>query len=172
VPVAAAVDGYGAGDDDERSPVATHDQSIEVYGSLRAVYSQWTQFETYRFFMDGVRSVTRTGDDVTRWVIDRDGQKREFDATVSEDEANHRVTWAAASGSTFAGVATVYPIDERTTRVRLQTDIEGEAAEPGGAIRPGEGRQAEGDLDRFKRYVEASGDETGAWQGFVGGQPT
>lgn len=151
--------------------MATHDQSIEVYGSLRAVYSQWTQFETYRSFMDGVRSVTRTGDGVTHWVLDLDGQKREFDAIVSEDEANHRVTWASTNGPTFAGVATVYAGDERTTRVRLQTDIEGEAAEPGGATRPGEGRHAEGDLDRFKRYVEASGDETGAWQGFVGGPP-
>ncbi|MDQ2725558.1 MAG: cyclase [Actinomycetota bacterium] len=152
--------------------MATHDQSIEVYGSLRAVYRQWTQFETYRFFMDGVRSVTRSGDGMTHWIVERDGQECEFDAAISEDETNHRVTWAATSSPTFAGLATVYPIDARTTRVRLQTDIEGEAADPGGATRPGEGGQAERDLDRFKRYVEASGDETGAWQGFVGDQPT
>ena len=152
--------------------MATHDQSIEVYGSLRAVYSQWTQFETYRFFMHGVRSVARTGEGTTHWVVDDDGRKREFDAAISEDEANHRVTWTAADGPTFVGVATMYPIDERTTRVRLQTEIEGEPADPSGATRPGEGRSAEGDLDRFKRYVEASGDETGAWQGFVGGQST
>lgn len=152
--------------------MATHDQSIEVYGSLRAVYNQWTQFETYRFFMDGVRSVTRTGEGLTHWVVVDDGRQREFEVAISEDQADHRVTWTATSGPRFAGVATVYPIDERTTRVRLQTEIEGEGAEPGATNRPGEGRQAEGDLDRFKRYVEASGDETGAWQGFVGGQPT
>lgn len=152
--------------------MATHDQSIEVYGSLRAVYKQWTQFETYRYFMDGVRSVARTGEGMTHWVVDDDdGRKREFDAAVSEDEANHRVTWSATSGSTFAGVATVYPIDERTSRVRLETD-DGAGVAPAAATLPGEGRQAEGDLDRFKRYFEASGDETGAWQGFVGGQPT
>jgi uncharacterized membrane protein len=148
--------------------VATHDQSIEVYGSLRAVYNQWTQFETYRFFMHGVCSVARTGEGVTHWVIDDEGWKREFDAAISEDEANYRVTWTATEGPKFVGVATMYPIDERTTRVRLQSEIEGEPADPSGAIKPGEGRSA--DLDRFRRYVEASGDETGAWQGFVGGQ--
>lgn len=151
--------------------MATHDQSIEVYGSLRAVYRQWTQFDTYRFFMDGVRSVTRTGEGVTHWVVDDDWGKREFDAATSEDEANHRVTWTAADGPTFAGAVTVYPIDERTSRVRLQTEIEGDRGDTG-PTRPGEGRQPERDLDRFKRYVEAAGDETGAWQGFVGGQPT
>lgn len=150
--------------------MATHDRSIEVYGSPRAVYNQWTQYETYPFFMDGVRSVTRTAEGMTHWVVERHGQRQEFDAVISEDEANHRVSWKATNGPTFTGVVTVHPVHERTTRVRLQTEIEGEAQEPDPAPRPGEGRAHESDLDSFKRYVEASGDETAAWQSFVTGR--
>lgn len=149
--------------------MATSDESIEVDGSLRAVYNQWTQFETYRYFLEDVTSVARTGPTTTRWDIDARQGRRTFDADVTEDPVARRVTWASTAGPRYAGIVTLYRIDDSTTRVRLQTDVDVDGAGEQDRARPGGGRRPESDLDRFKRYVEASGDETGAWQGFVGG---
>lgn len=136
--------------------VTTNDEQIEVSANPGAVYHQWTQVETYRYFLDGVLSVTRTGPTSTHWVVSDGRGSREFDAEITEEVSGRRFEWAATSGPVHRGTVTLYEIDRATTRVRLETEIEGQDA-----------GQVRGDLARFKDYLEASGDETAAWQGFV-----
>ena len=147
--------------------MTTNEEIIEVNAGVSTVFRQWTQVDTYRYFLDGVLSVTRTGPTTTHWTVVDGRASREFDADVAEAGDGTRFTWRSTSGPTHQGTVTLYEIDRVTTRVRLQTDIEGRRSDPVAPIPPGSGRRAPGDLDRFKDYIEASGDETGAWQGFV-----
>jgi uncharacterized membrane protein len=139
--------------------VTTNDELIEVNAPLATVYRQWAQVESYRYFLDGVLSVERTGPTTMHWVVAADGDgSREFDAQITEEVEGRRFAWAATSGPAFTATVTLDEVDRVTTRVRLETEADG-AAPTGGA--------SPGDLARFKDYLEASGDETAAWQAFT-----
>ncbi|HVV21544.1 MAG TPA: SRPBCC family protein, partial [Pseudonocardiaceae bacterium] len=96
------------------------------------------------------------------------GVRREFDATITEQRPDERVAWRADNGPTQAGVVTFHRIDNETTRVHLQLELEPEGiAERAGAIAGVIGHSLQGDLERFKDFVEARGVQTGAWRGEV-----
>jgi uncharacterized membrane protein len=148
--------------------VSTIEESIDVKVPVRVAYDQWTQFEEFPRFMEGVESVTQMGDDRVHWIADIAGVRREWDATITEQHPDERVAWAATEGAENAGVVTFHRIDEETTRLMLQLDFEPEgfveaAGDALGFVR----RRAAGDLERFKEFIEARGSETGAWRGDI-----
>ena len=142
--------------------------SIEVKVPVSSAYNQWTQFEEFPSFMEGVKSVTQTDDTHLHWVAEIAGREKEWDAEISEQHPDERVAWHATAGAENAGVVTFHRIDDETTRVTLQLD-----AEPDGVIETvGTAlglleRRVKGDLERFKEFIEARGTETGAWRGDV-----
>jgi uncharacterized membrane protein len=143
-------------------------ESIDVKVPVSTAYNQWTQFEEFPRFMEGVKSVRQTDDTHLRWVAEIGGVEKEWDAEIAEQHPDERVAWRATSGAQNAGVVTFHRIDDETTRVTLQMDVdpEGLVENVGTALGFLE-RRVKADLERFKEYIESRGTETGAWRGEV-----
>lgn len=143
-------------------------ESVDVEVPIRVAYNQWTQFEEFPRFMEGVESVTQLDDTHLRWVADFGGARREWQARIDEQHPDERVAWHATEGASNAGVVTFHRLDDRHTRVMLQLDFDPDGmvemiGDKLGFVR----RRATGDLERFKEFVEARGSETGGWRGDV-----
>lgn len=146
------------------------EESIAVNVPVRTAYNQWTQFETFPQFMEGVQRIEQRTDELTHWVTKIDGVEREFDATITEQIPDERVAWTTVKGQAKqAGVVTFHRLDDTRTKVMLQMDYAPEgltetAGDKLGFVK----RQVAGDLGRFKQFIEQrGGQETGAWRGEV-----
>ena len=153
--------------------MSTVEESIEVDVPLRTAYDQWTQFEQFPTFMEGVESLTQIDDTHLHWVAEIGGVRREWQAEIVEQRPDERVAWRATEGASNAGAITFHRIDDNTTRLMLQLDFEPEGVveqvgDKLGFVR----RRAIGDLKRFKAFIEGRGDETGAWRGEVDRPPS
>jgi len=143
-------------------------ESIDVKVPVSTAYNQWTQFESFPRFMEGVKSVTQTDDTHLHWVAEVGGAEKEWDAEITEQHPDERVAWNATSGAENAGVVTFHRIDDQTTRVTLQMDVDPEGLiENVGTALGFLDRRVKGDLERFKEFIESRGAETGAWRGEV-----
>ena len=143
-------------------------ESIDVKVPVSTAYNQWTQFEDFPHFMEGVKSVAQTDDTHLHWVAEVGGAEKEWDAEITEQHADERVAWKATSGAENAGVVTFHRIDDETSRVTLQMDVDPEGlVENVGTALGFLDRRVKGDLDKFKEYIESRGAESGAWRGEV-----
>ena len=148
--------------------MSTIEQTIDVNVPLHTAYNQWTQFEDFPSFMEGVESVTQLDDRHLRWIADIGGQKREWQAEIVAQEPDRRVAWRATDGKDNAGVVTFQPLDQTTTRVEVQMQWEPEGMkEKAGSMVGMDDRRVKGDLERFKDMIEQRGVESGAWRGDV-----
>jgi uncharacterized membrane protein len=146
----------------------TVEESIDVNVPVRTAYDQWTQFETFPQFMEGVESVRQLDDTHLHWEADITGVTRQWDAEITEQTPDQRVAWRATEGAENAGVVTFHRVDDGVTRVMLQLEFEPEGVvEQAGDALGFVKRRATGDLGRFKEFIEARGAETGAWRGEV-----
>jgi uncharacterized membrane protein len=148
--------------------MSTIEQSIEVNVPVETAYNQWTQFEEFPRFMEGIESVTQLDDTHLRWVADIGGETEEWQAEIVEQKPDERVAWRAVEGKGNAGVVTFHRVGDAATRVMLQMDWEPEGMKEkiGSALGVDSGR-VKADLERFKEIVERRGAETGAWRGEV-----
>jgi len=146
--------------------MSTIEQSIEVRVPLSTAYGQWTQFEEFPHFMEGVDEVRQLDDTHLHWVASFGGRRHEWDAEVTEQRPDERVAWRSTDGKANAGVVTFHRVDEGTTRVMVQMDFEPEGVveKVGDAINAPD-RRVKGDLERFRDLIESRGRETGAWRG-------
>jgi uncharacterized membrane protein len=148
--------------------MSTTEQSVEVEVPVRTAYDQWTQFEEFPRFMEGVESVRQLDDTHLHWKAEIAGATREWDAEITEQRPDERVAWKSLSGTTNAGVVTFHRIADDRTRIMLQLDVDPEGmVETVGDKLGFVSRRAEGDLQRFKEFIEARGSESGAWRGTV-----
>ena len=148
--------------------MSTIEQTIDVNVPLHTAYNQWTQFEEFPSFMEGVESVTQLDDRHLRWVAEVGGEKREWQAEIVDQEPDRRVAWRATDGKDNAGTVTFQPIDQTTTRVEVQMQWEPEGMkEKAGSMVGMDDRRVKGDLERFKDMIEKRGVETGAWRGDI-----
>jgi uncharacterized membrane protein len=148
--------------------MSTVEKSIEVDVPVSTVYNQWTQFESFPQFMDGVQRVDQTSPTTTHWVTSIAGVDRRFEAEITEQHPDERIAWTAVDGPKQAGVVTFHRLDAGRTRVMLQMDFEPEGVvETAGDKLGVVGRRVEGDLKRFKSFIESRGTEEGAWRGAV-----
>jgi uncharacterized membrane protein len=153
--------------------VTTVLETIEVDVPVRSAYDQWTQFESFPQFMEGVEHVKQLDDTRLHWVAKIGGQKREWDAKIVEQEPDKRVAWTAVQGTGNAGRVEFAPLSDTRTQVHLELDYEpGGFAEKAGAATGVVQRRAKRDLERFKEFIEERGVETGAWRGEVKGGTT
>ncbi len=143
-------------------------QEIDVNVPLSTAYNQWTQFEEFPHFMEGVKSVTQLDDTRLRWVAEVAGQEKEWIAEIVEQAPDVRVAWRAISGAENAGVVAFHRVDDNTTRIELALEVEPEGVvETAGTALGILERRVAGDLERFKEFIEGRGAETGAWRGTV-----
>ena len=148
--------------------MATIEESIEVNVPVSTAYNQWTQFEEFPTFMEGVESVQQLDDAHLRWVAEIGGKRREWEAEISEQKPDERVAWKATSGHGNSGVVTFHRLDDNRSRVTVQMEHEAEGlTEQLGSVLGSDSRQVKSDLERFKQLIESRGRETGAWRGEV-----
>ena len=148
--------------------MASIETSVEVGRPVRTVYNQWTQFESFPRFMEGVEEVRQVDDTHLRWRADIAGQEREWDAEITEQTPDQRIAWKSTDGAENAGVVTFHRLDDDRTKIMLQLDFEPEGiVETVGDKLGFVSRRAEGDLGRFKDFIEGTPSETGAWRGEV-----
>jgi uncharacterized membrane protein len=147
-------------------------QTVDVAVPVSTAYNQWTQFETFPKFMEGVERIEQVTPTRTHWVTKIAGVQREFDAEITEQRPDERVAWRTDHGTHQAGVVTFHRIDDRRTRVTLQLEHEPEGVvEKAGDALGIVQRRVKGDLEHFKEFIEARGHEEGAWRGEVGRSP-
>ena len=148
-------------------------EAVEVEVPVRTAYNQWTQFEEFPQFMEGVKEVRQLDDTHLHWTDEVAGRTKEWDAEVTEQRPDERVAWRSEAGTDNAGVVTFHKIDDGRSRVTVQID-----AEPDGPIEAaGDAlglleKRVKGDLQRFKGFIESRGAETGSWRGEVEQDPT
>jgi carbon monoxide dehydrogenase subunit G len=144
------------------------EKSILVNVPLSVAYNQWTQFEEFPHFMKGVKSVTQLDDQNLNWVVEIAGVRRQWNARILEQVPDRKVSWAATEGATNAGSVTFEDVGGGQTQVHLSLEYEPEGfvEKVGDKLHVVENR-AEGDLDRFKEFIESEGYATGAWRGSV-----
>jgi uncharacterized membrane protein len=144
------------------------EKQIEVDVPVATAYNQWTQFETFPRFMEGVEEVRQLDDRTVHWRARIGGKEEEWDAVITVQEPDRRIAWRSISGAANAGDVRFEAADgggKAKVTLHLVYQPEGAVEKAGTAVGALD-RQVEGDLERFKRFVEAGG-ETGAWRGEI-----
>jgi uncharacterized membrane protein len=148
--------------------MASIEKSIEVRVPVHTAYNQWTQFQEFPRFMEGVREVRQIDDTHLHWRAEIGGKEEEWDAVITEQIPDERIAWKNVSGAKNAGVVTFHKLDPETTKLMLQIDYEPQGAiENIGSALGVVGHRVQADLERFKEFVETRGVETGGWRGEV-----
>jgi uncharacterized membrane protein len=148
--------------------MARIEESIDVNVPVSTAYNQWTQFEEFPKFMEGVESVKQIDDTRLHWVAEIGGKRHEWDAQITEQKPDQRIAWKAVDGHYNLGTVMFEPIDSNSTRINVVMEHETEGiVESLGSALGADSRRVKGDLERFKELVEARGAETGAWRGEV-----
>ena len=144
--------------------------SIEVQVPVQQAYNQWTQFEEFPKFMDGIQSVQQLDETHVQWVAEIRGESRQWTTEITEQQPDEKIAWKTIDGEVRNdGVVTFEQVGENQTRVNVQMDVEGESAAENvagdllGVVKD----QVHGDLERFKQLIENRDHETGAWRGEV-----
>jgi uncharacterized membrane protein len=149
----------------------TIEKSIEVNAPIRTVYNQWTQFEEFPRFMEGVEEVRQLDDKRLHWKAKIAGKTKEWDAEIFEQIPDQRVAWRSMTGAKNSGMVNFFPVGPVTTRITLTLNYEPEGAvEKVGDAVGAVSMRVEGDLKKFKEFIESRGGETGAWRGEVHGR--
>jgi uncharacterized membrane protein len=143
-------------------------ETIEVEVPLSTAYNQWTQFEEFPRFMEGVQSVRQLDEARLLWKAEIGGKTVEWQAKITEQVPDLRVAWRSISGAKNAGVVRFDRIGDALTRVNLELEYEPEGmVENIGDFLGVVQRRAKGDLQRFKTFIEHRARETGAWRGSI-----
>jgi uncharacterized membrane protein len=144
--------------------------SIEVQVPVQQAYNQWTQFEQFPKFMDGIQSVQQLDETHVQWVAEIGGASRQWTTEITEQKPDEKIAWKTIKGEVRNdGVVTFEQVDANQTRVNVEMDVEGDstmenvAGDLLGVVKD----QVHGDLERFKQLIEKRDEETGAWRGEV-----
>jgi uncharacterized membrane protein len=143
-------------------------KSIDVHVPARTAYNQWTQFEEFPRFMEGVESVEQLDDANLHWRAEVGGRTLEWSARITEQIPDKRIAWRSTSGAPNAGAVDFHRLSDDSCRVTLLMDYEPEGfIEKAGDMLGVMSARAEGDLERFKDFIEKRGVETGAYRGAI-----
>ena len=147
--------------------MAKVDKSIDVEVPVSVAYDQWTQFEDFPKFMEGIVSVAQLDDAHLHWVAEVNGERQEWDAEIVEQEPDRVIAWRSTNGLLNSGRVEFVPIEDGT-RIEVQMEYEPQGLkESAGALLGFDGGQVEDDLERFKDLVEGREVPTGAWRGEI-----
>jgi uncharacterized membrane protein len=146
----------------------TIEQSIEVDAPVSMVYNQWTQFEEFPRFMEGVKSVRQLDDKRLHWHAEIAGKDKEWDAEIQEQRADELIRWHSTTGAHNAGEVRFDKTSGGKTKVTLVMAYEPEGVvENVGDALGMVSMRVKGDLERFSKFLDSRRDETGAWRGEI-----
>lgn len=144
------------------------EKSIELNVPVRTAYNQWTQFEDFPRFMEGVEQVRQIDDKHLHWKASIAGKQEEWDAEITEQVPDQRIVWKSQRGAKNGGMLTFSSIANNKSKINLRVEYEPQGAvEKTGDVVGVISQRVEGDLKRFKEFIESRGEETGAWRGTV-----
>ena len=148
----------------------TVEKSITVNVPVSTAYNQWTQFEEFPQFMEGIEEVRQQDDTTLMWKANIAGKNVEWNADIIEQTPDQRISWRSTTGAHNAGTVNFQPEGGDSTRVTLQLEYEPEGffENVGSALGLVDSR-VKGDLERFKEFIEKRGTESGGWRGEVHG---
>lgn len=131
------------------------EKRVVVDVPLSVVYNQWTQFEEFPQFMDGVEQVRPLSDGRLEWIAWVDGARRQWVAEVTEKILDEVIAWKSVDGPRNDGEVTFADVGDGQTEVRLRwdVDLEGRTVQVGDAAITLEG-QTEYSLENFQLRVE------------------
>ena len=145
--------------------MAVIEKSITIDVPVSTAYNQWTQFEEFPHFMEGVERVQQLGPDRLHWIADVGGRVKEWDARIVEQRPDERIAWRSEAGAANDGIVTFHR-EGQGTRIDLAVEYEPDGlAEHVGDAMGFMSRRVEGDLERFKEFIEQRGTATGSWRG-------
>jgi uncharacterized membrane protein len=142
---------------------------IEVNVPVHAAYDQWTQFESFPRFMDGIKSVQQLDPRHLHWIAELGGRQTEWDAEITSNMPDREIAWTSTNGAQNAGTVKFNACGSNCTEVELEmmTEPEGAVENIGSALGLDD-RTVHHDLENFKRFVESRGDygnTTPLWHG-------
>ena len=144
------------------------EESIEVDVPVSTAYNQWTQFEDFPRFMEGVKEVRQLDDKRLVWRAEIAGKNVEWTAEITQQEPDRRIGWRSTSGAANAGSVTFEPLGPNRANATLRLEYEPEGASEKAVAALGLVKaRVHGDLERFKDFIEERGRETGAWRGEI-----
>lgn len=150
--------------------MAKIEKDIVVDVPVEAAYNQWTQFESFPEFMEGVKEVVQLDEKRLRWSAEIAGKDEEWEAEITEQVPNRHIAWRSVTGAMNAGSVRFQPAGDGKTKVSLELMYEPrDAAEKVGDALGFLERQVSADLERFKKFIESRGVPTGAWPGEIRG---
>jgi uncharacterized membrane protein len=145
----------------------TIEESIEVNVPVSTAYNQWTQFEDFPLFMEGVDHVQQLDDTRLHWVATVAGKTNEWDANILEQHPDRQISWISEDGKKTRGTVTFEPRGDSKTLVHLSMRYQATPLEAIGSAAGLDQRRVRGDLQRFKELIESRGAESGAWRGEI-----
>ena len=144
------------------------EKSIELNVPVRTAYNQWTQFEEFPKFMEGVREVTQTDDKRLQWKANIAGKDEEWNSEITEQIPDERIAWTSRGGAMNSGVVTFHRLSNGTSKLMLQLEYNPQGfVEKAGDAMGLVTLRVQRDLERFKIFIESRGQETDAWRGTI-----
>ncbi len=148
--------------------MATIEKSIDVDAPVNTVYNQWTQFEEFPQFMEGVKAVRQLDDSHLQWTAEIGGEEHTWKAEITKQEPDRLISWRAVDGKYNSGKVTFEPLGSNQTRINVEMTYDAEGIKEAlGSALGYDSRRISSDLDRFKEFIEKRQSETGAWRGEV-----
>lgn len=145
-------------------------KDIVVDVPVSTAYDQWTQFESFPEFMEGVKEVIQLDEKRLRWRAEIAGKDEEWEAEITDQVPDRHIAWRSVTGAMNAGSVIFEPVGEGKTKVSLELTYEPrDATEKVGDALGFLERRVSGDLERFERFIESRGAPTGAWRGEIHG---
>lgn len=79
--------------------MALIEKSVEVHVPVRTAYNQWTQFEEFPKFMEGVTQVQQLDSTHLHWKAQIAGKDKEWNAAITEQHPDERIAWKSTDGA-------------------------------------------------------------------------
>jgi uncharacterized membrane protein len=148
--------------------MTTINDSIEINVPVRTAYDQWTQFETFPRFMDGVKEVKQLDDRHLHWHAELWGKDVEWDSEITEQIPDRVIAWHSTNGPDNSGYVRFEPVADGKTRVDVQINYQPESMmQKAGDKLGAASSRLHDELENFKDFIESRGSETGAWRGTI-----
>jgi uncharacterized membrane protein len=145
-------------------------KSIEVDVPVRVAYDQWTQFEEFPRFMEGIESVQQQDDKRLQWRGKVAGKVEQWNAEITEQVPDKVIAWKSTSGARNEGIVRFASVGSDKTKVDVEMHWEPQGVtERIGDVLGADDMRIQGDLNRFKKFIEERRTETGAWRGEIHG---
>src|SRR5678816_2316915 len=97
-------------------------KSIEVNVPVKTAYNQWTQFEEFPKFMEGIEQVKQINDKRLHWKANIAGKAEEWDAEITEQIPDQRIAWTSKGGAMNTGLVIFSPLSDAKSKLTLQME--------------------------------------------------